>query len=578
MRKFIIFLLCLLTSSMLLAQWSSNPSDNLKIFDEETYSFEVEALEDGSFYVMYNAPDGNILYYLMYYTKDGEPVWDKPVLVSDKLTMTYLLVNRYLMVDKDGNALVVVPSSHLDPDRMHETYTAYMFDKTGKALWGEDGVNLMENKAAGLIAHMQMVQIEDGSYVFAWTEIPDEGSFTIKMLRVDQSGDYVWSEAKVMAEEGIDYNYPYLVNSGNNEYIMVYSRGAIQELYAQKYDFDGNPIWESPVLVYGSGFGSIPIWTFVDVQPAKGGVLVTWYADPDADDIEAAFVSYIKSDGSYAYQSGSQGLQLGYSDYRKFTPSAVFNEAKEEVYAIWRETTPNQAMASIRSQLVSSSGELLWDAEGLTVVPMTPTSVGYYSAREDNRGNYVAFYMLAHDYYRNVGAYAYMVDKSGKPVWDDTVCISNFTSNKSGMMVSEFQADQWVCIWQDDRIPEGADDSTRVSMIYGQNVNFDGTIGIQGDSSSIMPEKPVSGLSVNLSANPVTTHTTISLETSSSGSDLKIELYDLQGRKVDDIYIGQTRGGSFLIEWNRDQDLSSGMYLLKVMSGHEVAIVKMILK
>lgn len=97
--------------------------------------------------------------------------------------------------------------------------------------------------------------------------------------------------------------YPYLINSGDNQFILVYAKGSNQDLYARKIDFDGTSVWPEDTRIYRGGFGSIPLWTILNVQPSgDGGVILSWNDDRYYTNTESAYLSYVKPNGELGLQ------------------------------------------------------------------------------------------------------------------------------------------------------------------------------------------------------------------------------------------------------------------------------------
>lgn len=555
------------------AQWADNPHENMLFYDNNVYETEIAALEDGSFYTMFNEPHKSIFYYLTYNDKDGRPLWDEPLLLSDKPTKTYTVVNNYLFLDNEDNAIVTVVNAVKDTINLFETYTVFKVNKEGEHLWGENGLDLQRGELPYLSAHLQTIQLTDGSYVFAWMEGDVGGNLSIKMQRLSVDGEILWTEPKILKEENVNYAYPYLVAAPDNEFLMMYARGSSQELYAQKYDFDGNAVWAQPTLVYGSGFGSIPIWTFLDVIPANGGMLVGWYADPNGDNVEDVYIAYVKNDGSHAFLNGSEGLKVGYTEIRQFSPKMAFDAEKELIFVMWRETNSSQGIQGLKTQLVSAEGELMWNPEGIPVRPAGEFAVGYYSVKPGPDHAFAGFYMIEHSAYDSVCGYAFLQNSDATPAWSDsTIVFTDIRSNKSSLIVSDMKQNQWICIWDDNRRGSSVDDTE----LYAQNINIDGTLGLGQVSNVVYPK--ASPLKVSLRANPVSDFAQMQVLNESGAARMKVSMFDLQGRQVDVWFDGTLPAGESTISWNRKSSLVSGMYLLCVEMNGRVQYVKIILR
>ncbi len=85
----------------------------------------------------------------------------------------------------------------------------------------------------------------------------------------------------------------------------------------------------------------------------------------------------------------------------------------------------------------------------------------------------------------------------------------------------------------------------------------------------------VSSYQLNIYPNPFNPQTTIKLATTEK-SFTKIKVYDISGREVASIFQGEIEPGSHNFTWNAS-NLSSGMYLIRTISGNNTKTVKALL-
>jgi len=72
---------------------------------------------------------------------------------------------------------------------------------------------------------MKIIQLEDGSYVCAW-EVEGTTTVYIQLQRISKTGELLWNEAVTrLYSASTFYEYPYLVNAGNNQALVVFSKG-----------------------------------------------------------------------------------------------------------------------------------------------------------------------------------------------------------------------------------------------------------------------------------------------------------------------------------------------------------------
>lgn len=576
MKKILFFLPLALMVMGAKAQWKSIPDTNTCFVKESTYTTEIQVLSDGSWFLYTDGPtEGAIVPMLRYFDKDGVSLWEEPVRIANEKTQTYTVYCDRTFLDRDENLIVVVRDLRRDGD--NNTFTAYKFDKTGENHWGRNGVSLHGETYPRFCAASKITQLTDGSYVFAWQESNDDNVNEIHLQRLSAEGERLWGEGKTIAEEEVSITYPYMVDAGNNEFIVMYARGSTEELYARKLDFDGNDVWAQPTLMFNGTMGSTPLWTRMRVIALDGGLLAAFQAFVEG--LEVPYLSWVKGDGSHGFVDAEKGFRVGYTDnFRTGFVDVVGNEEAKTIYALWREFDPTtQSWQRLALQKVGFDGELHWDPTGVTIAPLAEHTVAYYSVQLGADNNVMAAYM------ENVGeigttvieARAVYLDAEGNYKWKDTTKIlSNFRDSKSSMISSPLVGDQWFFLWNDFRDFEGVN----THNIYGQNLHTDGTLGVKSGEGTANGKFVALGKQVILYPNPATENIGIRLNRpSGKTAKLRLELVNLNGALVNVMYDGHVAGDMDIV-WNRPAGIASGLYIVRVMDGDETYYGKIILK
>ena len=367
------------------AQWSDDPAENLQLMDKSYWSTEVSMLPDGSFYILGVSPIGDIHKVtpsLFYFDKNGEEAWSEPMVFEIDSTMSWIKTNTQLATDQDGNAIVV--AQDLCGNQI-EKYTAWKVSKTGEYIWPEEGVNLHGEAGkpdAEINAAIKMLPQSDGSCLFAWM---GDG---IMLQKVSNEGEALWGQGKNIGGGA----YPYIFDAGDGDILVIYQSSGLE---ARRLDYEGNDVWAAPVPVFSGELNpQIPLWTYLKVLPTSEGVLVGYYGFEG--DAHYAMMSYIKFDGTHAFAEADQGLRLGYSDNWGYEPAMAFDEEEKAVYAIWQENAPGTQFTSrFVTQKVSENGELLWDPNGVELIPLKERAVGYQAASIGPK-NTVLFAFMEH--------------------------------------------------------------------------------------------------------------------------------------------------------------------------------------
>lgn len=565
--------------STLKAQWASDAYANHCMVDRAIRGYETEVLGDGRWFLSYDRPGpgehsspDTVTPWLQCYGQDGRPLWDSPMELSRYRTLTSGLVRQRLMVDAEGNAVVLVQDLRkATPDRAKNVYAAYRVSPEGEHLWPEDGVVLNGNALPDFCAALCGIQMDDGSFVFAWVEIQDEDNTDfIRMQRVSSQGELLWGDGKEVRTEGVMVSYPALMDAGNNEYLLAYTEGA--DLKIGKFDFDGNAIWAEPTLVFSGTLPNVPAYTYLDVCPLNGGALLAFHA---GDGPTYPYCAYILPDGSHGFTEADAGLRLGFGENQATNVHLCFDEAGKAVYAVWQETYSQEARAyyGLVSQKINLQGELLWDPEGIRMAGFAAQAIEDFTVSPGPKNTMMVVYSEwdENEDFDKETLKAVLVSPEGEFVWDTDVVISSHPSKKSDIKTLPFRDGQWIVSWKDNRdFGDGIQNN-----VYAQNVLESGLLG-QAASDETSPM----GKSMQLSTcpNPVSVSCQVCLHLARDVSHLRLELLDLKGAKVATVYEGSGLAGESVLYWNRPSGLSAGLYVLRAMADGNPVYSKLVLQ
>jgi hypothetical protein len=544
----------------LMAQWSSNPEKNNRITEDgkTINDYFSKVSKDGLTYVLLLTPvDGKRATVLQIVDKDGKKVFpDEGAIISHEKTWPTVWINELLFVDDDGNAIIAVSDCRYS-DEWDESYTLYKVSPEGEHLWPENGIDLCRGIPADMITKLKMIQLEDHSYVFSWASQSGTERTSIQLQRLSRDGEFQWENNIVLQESNISYDHPYLVNAGNNEFNLLYVKDNI--LYAQKFDFEGLPVWAQETRIYRGGFPSVPLQTVLRVHPGPdNSVFVSWRDDRDDNDREMSYIAHVKSDGTLGFTGEEGGEKITYTEYRSFSPEMVYDPENNCIYAVCRETNGVGTYQRLVIQKIAMTGELLWEPEGILIDEINANNAqfGYYSLQDAEEGKFVVFYMTSNGW-EDVVSYAALIDgETGNFVWEENkIGFSTIETNKSDLVINPFINNKsWIAAWKDDR----TDDHVSNSGIYLQRINFDGTLGDNSTAIHTLQENK------NFTVIPsfIKKSTQFYVENRIS-EQTDISIYSLAGQKIATVYKGKMEQGAQNIHWERPENLNSGIYIVR---------------
>ena len=499
MKKIFSTLLFLSVILVVNAQWSDNPTENNRItpLATEIYDHDIKVSADGTSFIVFNRPTGgNTATFLQIVDVDGNMLFsDQGMLISNQQTLSWTMIDQLLFVDDDGNAIVVVVDCRNAGGGYNISYTLYKVSPTGEMLWGENGLDLCEGLSFGTVAVMNIVQLDDGNYVCAW--MVEESNVYIQMQKISKAGELLWNAADTrIYDPAIPNEYPYLVNAGNNEVVLVFSSGTIfnRNIKARKIDENFANVWSQDLAIYNGSFGYTPLWVIIRVIPDQmGGAFVGWFDDRNNTWTESTYVAHVKSDGTHGFPSGIGGEKMGYSSLRSFFPEMYYDKDEDFLYVAFRETNDNQTWQQMKAQKVKvSTGQLMWNSNGIDVSPLLYNhSIAFHTIQGDANNNVAIFFSSntwhpEHFYGWDINNIT-LINSNGEYVWEDEIIeFSNPVGFKGSLLSTPLVTGNfWLTAWNDERVVAGDPDGKK--KIYMQRINIDGTLGDNGSIICLPP-------------------------------------------------------------------------------------------
>jgi hypothetical protein len=563
MKKIVFTLFTVLICLSATAQWSSNPHENNRISPNQwTLVPEIKTAPSGLAYFTYRKLSADGIYtYLQIIDQEGNLKYPQEGrLISDYPSRSDVQYNDFSFVDKDENLILIVSDSRYGESL--RSFTVYKISPEGEMLWDEDGIGLDRGNGYSNNAGIKVIQLEDQSYVFAWMK---GGAYdmSVEVQRLSKDGEFLWTDPVTLFSTTINYSYPYLVNAGNNEFILIYAKGSNYEFYARKMDFEGTSVWPEDTRIYRDGFTIPAMQVLIDVTPDhKGGVFFAWYDDRFSSRFESAYVAYVKSDGSLGFVTANdwEGQKIGYVEsQRSFRPKIAYDKASEALYVVWESSNEGQTYRSLRIQKLSDTGDLLWGPEGkLIAEPYT----GSHSIQLAGDGKFAVFYMILHSAYGQVTNHVALFDSNGDYVWEnETITFSTNESYKDKLESCPLiNNEYWLTFWSDSRVEENEKEEIDIQGIFVQRINIDGTLG----SKETPIQLPESGAKTELLTSSVIDNETHFTLNNPKAAHVNLSIYSLSGQKVAVVYNGILGAGKQILSWNpKAASIGSGVYLLR---------------
>lgn len=464
-KKISLLLSALLIVFSIHAQWSTNPTDNNPIasLPGEQAIPKIATCSNGDTYIgFFSNETGNYNVRLQRLNSLGEAIWPSGgIVISTNLSDSWL-TDWDMAADNAGHCIL----TWQDIRNGNNNAYAYRISPDGLFVWGNNGIALSNNN--NFNASPKVVATSSGNAVFAWMSGDD-----IIIQKINPAGVKQWCENGITLSSSNTLSWPQMLPIGSDDIILKYfddsgpSYSPTRHVYAQRYNASGTPVWTSPALI--SNAGGISAWTqiFPFINDGSDGFYIAWHDDRDNNMMASVWVNHVNSSGQVTWPANGVEASSA-SGYNHFYPELALPPGSQEVFVYWNEMNSLQSQKGIYGQKFSSSGTKLWGNNGMTFIPLSDLSITPLAARNTPTDMILLLDVATSGV--NSSLYAMRIGTGGNYVWtDQQVPVSNAASSKVHPVINEFQDNQWIIAWEDNR--NGASD------IYAQNLLLDGTLG-----------------------------------------------------------------------------------------------------
>ncbi len=451
------------------AQWTDNPDDNLAIasFSGELIQPKFAPHPDGGAYISWLGNTGSGYdVYLQRIDADGNLLWDESGLIVAQRGVTST-ENYGLTADLEGRAALAFRDDRFGSLRI----TAALIDENGEFLWGEDGVDISGDP--GFVASPRITAVSDGGFVAGFT-----GPGFASIVKLDAAGTISWTHQESgsvnLALSDLAATDAEGETGSSVALFRTLSPTAPGRLSAQKYDADGNRLWDQDRLDVMTD-GSLQFGNFPSVaSDQNGGMITTWYQSSPSLQV---FVQQIGAAGDIRFAEG--GLAVSHlSSQLRTNPSAVHHLETDDIYVFWRETDSSQNQIGLYGQRITGEGQLEWGENALPVVPLG-SDIGNINTFMMDGDAVVAY--ISESGSGNDSILASRFSSDGSFVWDDEqVVIASGGSDKFRLEFMNASDTEVFLVWQDYRNNE--------PDIYAQNLNADGSLGLPDEEPPVPQE------------------------------------------------------------------------------------------
>lgn len=524
--KTIITLFTLLTVFVAQAQWTTETDMNTLVAESEALDMQAKGTSDGMTYVVFwknvGAPT-NIELRMQILDADGnQTLGTDGMLVSDQIPMGTFTVLWNMVVDADDNLYIgVTGTGGGDPAYV------FKFDSDGNSLWDSNGVNVSSGNKVTILP------LSNGDVIISWL-----ASTGTVMQKYDETGSAIWpSTMPIALESGFTAPANFFEVSGGDIIAVFHSllSGINSNLYAQRYDADGNAVWaEATQLAEGlTAFNR----NYAGTQ--DGDVVYMSYFSA-ANNRFDSFLQRINPDGTLPWGINGVDFDVEQTDYEMSTEVA-FQPGSQYVWAISTFTNSVQDQyGEFVQKFDKETGARQFTDNAKEVFPLGSEKVhaGSLYLKDDSP-------LFLNKEGADNGATpttlnSVYLDENGDFVWaEETMPIATFSANKGRVQYTIPVNNQSVAIFMEDK-GDG-------SKIYAQNVVDEELSVEEFSNASFTYTNPVQ--------NEITLNSNVAIE--------QAAIYNMLGQQVfNKTYNGTTQINIDVQSW------TPGIYIMQLKTGN----------
>lgn len=396
----------------------------------------------------------------------------------------------------------------------------------------------------------------------------------ISIRKISPAGNFLWaSQTRIIDSTGVaSFSRPQIVPMLNDDFMILYVRQTgsglpASAMYMQRYDATGNPVWASPVAVSSKliGFAAYPSV----VPDGNNGAYIAYSSgNPSNPSMNDVYVQHIDGNGNLWSVDGTESCTSTLT--HRMSPKIRFENGMVNPMVLIKETDAAQGSSGVTIQSFDASGNRLLGPDGFAVTQITALYDEPYDMRAEADGMIILY---AEGTFGNQQLLATKVNFTGTSVWTPaTTVVSSVVSNKSRAQLTPVfsiidLSNQIVAVWEDDRQDVG---------VYAQNINYDGTLGIQVNISS--PDRQQ--LNAVVFPNPSASNSFLKIN-SNTPDEVTATMYDATGRVIGaPAFLSLTSGtNEFKVnEIFRHSNLASGIYSIDIKGEKTAGRVQMVVE
>jgi len=475
----------------------------------------------------------------------GYQLWEDDGAFIGWTTMMY--AHETVTTNGNGGAIVAWENYLVDYTDIY----GQQINNEGAIQWSDTGLAITDWYGEEL--GVSIVSDNHGGAIIAcWGD--DYGVPRIVVQRVDSMGNLLYGDIGIPLTNLLDsltnQVAPKLNQTSDSNFVCVWSDNREIEpgpgLYAQKFDIDGNLLWNP---------AGVPVAVDPAIEPSgliapnlQGGFYCLWSDGRYSGYHASLFLQHIDSTGQQSWITG--GIEISYGVHNYY-PHLVVN-SENNALVCWEESDENYILCNI----INIMGEKLWSSD--VVAMENSTSVRGLTMSIENE------FEICCKLRETPQKRIQKVSMSGELLFGEEGIAFGLPDGPLNSMASVTDSMGGVIVLTL---------RTNTGPLYVHRIYANGHVG--GDTLTYIDEDNIPSeyrLSLSNYPNPFNSSTTIIYHVANIGpipAEIKIDIYDILGRKVRTLINERKEVGEHKITWDgRDDnvvDLPSGVYFARIV-------------
>ena len=350
-----------------------------------------------------------------------------------------------------------------------EDIYAQRMDANGNPLWQKNGAPICT--ADGTQWYPKLVSDGAGGALIAWTDGRISSSDNnIYSQRINANGKTLWQKDGVAVCSAPNNQERVEILFTSNGAILAWNdlRSGNSQVYAQKINRDGNPLWQKDGV-------AVCISTQLQEEPrlapdGEDGAMIVW--GDGRSEYLCLYGQHLLADGRIGWQEDGRPISKASGNHKNHSLLKLSNDAW---LVLWEDNREDKA--NLFAQKINSSGIPLWQEEGikiaaapqkqeLAVMGASPAGEVFFAWQDNRQGNF--------------DIYSQKLAADGNLAWEETgsmVCNATGAVAHQNLQGILNGAGEIILVWEDAR--------SGFFNIYGQKIDKAGRLAWGADGIPI---------------------------------------------------------------------------------------------